>query len=132
MLRNNIILIWTGKIQKLVKQSKVIAQQLKATENPNIVDIKSVNMERSKTSHKLFKTIRQAEKVFQVASGKNSQIPLCSETKRVKNVWSKNAKVTKQSNAFNGYASSYNVEILNYFNPELQTKDTKSTIRNKR
>ena len=43
-------------------------------------------MECSKTSHKLFKTVRQAEKVFQVASGKNSKIPLCSETKRMKNV----------------------------------------------
>ena len=29
----------------------------------------------------------------------------------------KNAKITKQVHAFNGYASSY-VEILNSFNPE--------------
>ena len=33
--------------------------------------------------------------------------------------------------AFKVYASSYNVEILNSFNPELQIKDTKSAIRNK-
>ena len=27
-------------------------------------------------------------------------------------------KITKQSRAFKGYASSYNVEILNSFNPD--------------
>ena len=32
---------------------------------------------------------------------------------------------------FKGYVSSYNVEILSYFNPELQLKDTESAIRNK-
>ena len=40
-------------------------------------------------------------------------------------------KITKQSRAFKGYASSYNVEILNSFNPELQLKDTESAIKNK-
>ena len=29
------------------------------------------------------------------------------------------AKIAKRSHAFKGYASSYNVEILNSFNPEL-------------
>ena len=29
-----------------------------------------------------------------------------------------------------GYASTYNVEISNSFNPKLQLKDTKSTIKN--
>ena len=33
--------------------------------------------------------------------------------------------------AFKGYASSYNVEILNYFNPQLYHKDTESTIKSK-
>ena len=31
-------------------------------------------------------------------------------------------KITKQKHAFRGYASTYNVEILNYFNPELNLK----------
>ena len=37
----------------------------------------------------------------------------------------------KRSHAYKGYASTYTVEILNSFNPELQFKDTKSAIRNK-
>ena len=41
----------------------------------------------------------------------------------------KNIKITKQVHAFKGYASSYNVEILNSLNPELQLKDTESVIR---
>ena len=43
----------------------------------------------------------------------------------------KNTKITKQEQAFKGYASTYNVEILNSFNPELQGKDTKSVIKSK-
>ena len=31
----------------------------------------------------------------------------------------KNAKITKQSPAYKSYASTYNFEILNSFNPEL-------------
>ena len=46
------------KNTKSVKQSKIITTKI--FENPNIVDIKS---EHPKTSHKLSKTIRQAEKV---------------------------------------------------------------------
>ena len=34
----------------------------------------------------------------------------------------KNIKITKQEHAFKGFASTYNVEILNSFNPELQLK----------
>ena len=43
----------------------------------------------------------------------------------------KNVKITKQAHAYKGYASSYNVEILNYFNPELKVKDVESEIKNK-
>ena len=43
----------------------------------------------------------------------------------------KNIKITKQEHASKGYASTYNVEILNSFNPELQLKDTESTIKSK-
>ena len=40
-------------------------------------------------------------------------------------------KITKREHAFKVYASIYNVEILNSFNPELQLKDTESTIKSK-
>ena len=43
----------------------------------------------------------------------------------------KNVTVTKRSHAYRGYASTYNVKILNYFNPGLQLKDTEPAIRNK-
>ena len=43
----------------------------------------------------------------------------------------KNVKRTKRSHAFQGYASSYNVEIMSVFNPELQLEDTESAIKNK-
>ena len=41
----------------------------------------------------------------------------------------KNVKITKQAHAFKGFASSYNAEVLNSFNPELQLKDTESAIK---
>ena len=41
----------------------------------------------------------------------------------------KKLKITKQSHAFKGYANTYNVEILNSFNPVLQLNDTKSAIQ---
>ena len=43
----------------------------------------------------------------------------------------KNLKLIKREHAFKGFASTYNVEILNYFNTDLQLKDTKSAIKNK-
>ena len=43
----------------------------------------------------------------------------------------KNVKITKRAHAFKGYASTYNVKILNSFKPELKFKDTKSAIKNK-
>ena len=43
----------------------------------------------------------------------------------------KNIKITKRAHVFKGYGSSYNVEILNSFNPKLQLKDTESAIKNK-
>ena len=39
--------------------------------------------------------------------------------------------MTKQSHAFKGFASSYNVEILNSFDPELQIKDSEFAIKYK-
>ena len=41
-------------------------------------------------------------------------------------------KITKQENAFKGFASTYyNVEILNSFNPEVQLKDTEAATKRK-
>ena len=50
---------------KSVKESKIMTQQPKTFENSNIFNIWSVIIEHPKTSHKLSKTIRQAEKVSQ-------------------------------------------------------------------
>ena len=72
------------KNTKSVKQSKIIIQQPKTFENPNIADIKLVIIEHPKTSHKLSKTMRQAEKASQVGSGKSSNSSLYSDTKKVK------------------------------------------------
>ena len=38
-------------------------------------------------------------------------------------------KITKRAHAFKGNGSSYNVETLNSFNPELQLRDTQSAIK---
>ena len=43
----------------------------------------------------------------------------------------KNIKITKRAHAFKGYVSSYNIQILNSFNPEIQLKHTESAIKNK-
>ena len=48
--------------------------------------------------------------------------------KREKFLKEKNVKLTKREHAF---SSSYNFEILNSYNPELQLKDTESAIKNK-
>ena len=37
----------------------------------------------------------------------------------------KNVKIIKQSHAYKDNASSYNTDILNAFNPEIQLKNTK-------
>ena len=43
----------------------------------------------------------------------------------------KNVKIKKQAHTFKGFASAYNVWILNSFNPELQLKETGSAIESK-
>ena len=68
----------------MVKRSKMISQQIKAMENPNIPDIKSVTVEHTNVSRKLSKTIKQTEKVSQAGSGKSYNSPLYSETKKLK------------------------------------------------
>ena len=42
----------------------------------------------------------------------------------------KNVKINKRSH-YRGYASTYTVETLNYFNLELQLEEAESVIRNK-
>ena len=39
--------------------------------------------------------------------------------------------MTKRSHDYRDYPSTYNVEILNSFNPKLQLKDTESATKNK-
>ena len=58
-------------------------------ENGNTVDIKLIITEQPKTSHKLSKTIRQAENGFQVVSGRRSNKNLYSVTKNVETFWMK-------------------------------------------
>ena len=74
-----------------------------------------------KVLHKLSNTIRQAEKVLMV-------LYLVIQKKRKFFKW-KNARITKRKHAFKDFARSYNDEILNYFNPELQLKDIESAIK---
>ena len=42
-----------------------------------------------------------------------------------------NIKIIKQEHVFKSYASTYNVDILNSFHPELQLKDTEFAIKSK-
>ena len=73
-----------------MKRSKIITQQPKTIENPNIVHMKSVIIEHPKTSYKLSKTLRQVEKAFQVSgAGKNFDSPLYSETRKSEFFWMK-------------------------------------------
>ena len=66
---------------------------------------------------------KQAENAFRVGSGKNSNSLLYSGIKKSKRFLNeKNIKMKKRSHAFKSYASSYNVQILNSFNPELKLK----------
>ena len=51
----------------------------------------------------------------------------------MKRFWIKknNGRTIKRACIFKGFASYYNVEILNYFTPELQHQDTAPEIKNK-
>ena len=110
------------KNRKSAKQSEIITYQPKTFET---FDIQSVITEHPKTSLKSCKTIRQSDKV-----GCNSS--LYSDTKISENILNeKNAKIAKQEHAFKGFASTYNVETLTYFNPELQLQDTESANKSK-
>ena len=89
MLKNIKNIIWRKK-HKISKRIKKITQEPKPTENPNIVDIKSVNIKHPKTSRKFCKAMREAEVVSQVTgAGKHSDSLFHSETKKGKIFWIK-------------------------------------------
>ena len=104
------------KNRKSVKQLKVITDQPKTFEKSNVADIKAAITEHPKTSHKLSKTIRQAEKV-----GSNSSL-FSNTRKRGIFLNEKNVKITKQSHAFKDYASTYHIEFLNSFDLSYNLK----------
>ena len=70
------------KHPKSEKQLKIITQELKTIENPNTDDIKSVNIEHTKSFQILFKIIRQATNVSPVGSYGISNIHLYNEGKK--------------------------------------------------
>ena len=43
----------------------------------------------------------------------------------------KTVNITKRDHEFKGFASTYDVEILNSFNAEVQIKDSESVIKSK-
>ena len=56
--------------------------------------------------------------VLQVGTGKNTTIPLYRETKKIKTKKKKKCHNNKKEQLlFKGYATTYNVKILNSFNP---------------
>ena len=77
-----------NKNTKSVKQFNIITYQPKTSESTNILDIKSIITDHPKTSHKLSKTVRQAEKV-----GYNSS--LYSDAKKWKIFKQKRCKIKK-------------------------------------
>ena len=105
------------------RQSEIITFQLNTFQNLNIVNIKITK--HPQTSHKLSKTMRENEKV-------RSNSSLYSSTRKRKKFLNEiNVKITKRPHAFKGFASSDNVKILSYFNPELQLKDIEFEIKSK-
>ena len=79
-----------NKNRKSVKQSEIITYEPKTFDT---VDIKSVIREHPKTSHKLSKSIREAEKVYSNSS-------LYSDTKKVKLFERKRHKKNKTTACF--------------------------------
>ena len=110
------------KNRKSVKQSEIITYYPKTFDT---VDIKSVITEHPETSHKLPNNIRPVEEV-------DPNDSLYSDIKKSENfLKEKNMKITKREHAFKGYASTYIVEILSFFNRELQLKETESATKSK-
>ena len=78
-----------------------------------------------RTSHTGWKNDREDEKI-------SSNTFSSGDTKNGENVLNeKNMKITKRGHAFQGYSSTYNVEIFISFNHELRLKDIESEIKSK-
>ena len=85
------------KKRKSVKQIEIIIYQRKTFENPNTVDIRLIITKYPKISHKLPKTIRQAEKV-----GSNSS--LYNDRKKTETCLNKkNMKITNREHTFKDF-----------------------------
>ena len=103
------------KNTKSVKQWKIITQQLKSFESPNIVDMKSVIIEHPKL-YINYSRLYARLKMFP----KQTLIALYMVVKKSEKFLSKkNVKITKRAHAFKGYTSSYNVGTSDSFDPEL-------------
>ena len=81
----------------------MITDQPKTFENPNIVYITSVITKHPKTSQKLSKIIRKDEKVGLIVL----YIVIQKKLKAFLN--EKSVKMSKEAQAFKGYASTYHV-----------------------
>ena len=74
-----------GYCKSYLKKKTQKTIEIKNYRKPNIVDIKSVIKEHPKNLHKLSRAIRQAKNISNVSgANENSDIPLKSETKKVK------------------------------------------------
>lgn len=117
----------------MVKRSNITTQQPKLIENPGTNYLKSIKIKHPKmSSHKLSKTIKQTKKVSRIVGYGNFTSLFYNETTKHEIFFDeKNAKIMKRTHAYKCYASSYNVNILNPFNLEIQFKNTESAIINR-
>ena len=88
-------------------------------------------MKRLKRNNLLLLANKLTEKIPDQSEKVSSSSSLYSDKKSENFLNEKNIKITEQKHAFIGYVSTYNVEILNSFNPELQFIDIDSAIESK-
>ena len=104
------------KNAKLLKRPKIITQRLKAIENSNIVDIKSVIVWTFKYFTWIIQDYNTSWKESPSTHLQKIVIVLyIVKQKTLKYFAWKTVKATKRSHGFKGYAKSYNVEILGVF-----------------
>ena len=75
------------------------------------------------------KLLKQSETLYKLSKTKKVGYIVLQKSEYFLNA--KKVKITKPAHAFTGYVRSYNVEILNYVNCELQLKDTESAFKSK-
>ena len=88
-------------------------------------------MKRLKRNDLLLLANKLTEKIPDQSEKVSSSRSLYSDKKSENFLNEKNIKITEQKHAFIGCVSTYNVEILNSFNPELQFIDIDSAIESK-